>query len=162
MPAKAARHAVIRRLIAEGAVRSQEHLADLLSREGVAASQGTLSRDLRDLGVLKGPDGYTLASPGEARGEAPRELQRAIRERLLSVDQAGSLVVLRTAPGHASALAVEVDRSRPAGVVGTVAGDDTVFVAAGSPAKAHRLTGMIRALAAPGTGRERPARKDVL
>lgn len=149
MAARSARLALVRSLIASGRVRSQEHLAALLAERGVAASQGTLSRDLRDLGVLKGPDGYTLHGPPEpnAAQAASRELRRAVRERMLSADRAGSLVVLRTAPGHASALAVEIDRAGPEGVVGTVAGDDTVFVATASPARAARFTRTIRSIA---------------
>ncbi len=148
MPSRPTRHALIRAHIASGKVRSQEQLAALLAGAGCRASQGTISRDLRDLGVLKGADGFTMPGPGESRTTPPKELQRAVRERLLSADRAGSIVVLRTAPGHASALAVEVDRARPEGVVGTVAGDDTVFVATASPAKAARIARLVKSLAA--------------
>lgn len=148
MPSRPTRHALIRAHIATGKVRSQEQLGALLAAANCIASQGTISRDLRDLGVLKGADGYSLPGPGESRATPPKELQRAVRERLLSADRAGSIVVLRTAPGHASALAVEVDRARPEGVVGTVAGDDTVFVAAASPAKAARIARLVKSLAA--------------
>ncbi|CAG0982505.1 Arginine repressor [Phycisphaerales bacterium] len=148
MPGKTRRHSRIRELIASRRVHSQEELGALLASEGLHATQGTLSRDLRELGVLKGPEGYSLPGQTPVREQAPRELERAIRERLVSARQAGNLVILRTAPGHASALAVEVDRAQPEGAVGTVAGDDTVFVAAPSPAKAARLTRLLLSLSA--------------
>jgi len=146
MPPKARRHARIRELLAARRVVNQDELAHLLSADGIPATQATLSRDLRELGVLKGPGGYTLPGTAPTRETHAKELQRAVREHLVGAGQAGNLVVLRTAPGHAPALALEIDRARPDGAVGTVAGDDTVFVATPSPGKALRLLRTLQSL----------------
>ncbi len=128
--------------IAAGGVHSQEQLRELLESEGIEATQATLSRDLRELGVVKGSEGYTL--PGSGQGlPAPRstkELERALRDHLQTAQTAGTLVVLRTAPGHAQALAVVIDAVRLPEVVGTLAGDDTLFMATKSNTAAESLT----------------------
>jgi transcriptional regulator of arginine metabolism len=124
--------------------RSQEELAAMLRREGIEATQATLSRDLRELGVLKGPEGYTLP-----RGQAAPavELREAAGAYLLSAQTAGTVVVLRTGPGQASALALQIDRSALDGAVGTVAGDDTIFIAAKSARDAARIARILQELA---------------
>lgn len=150
MDTRQRRQSLIRRLVVATPVRSQAALSMLLRREGVACTQATLSRDLRELGMVKGASGY--AEPG---GPAPTrtDLVRAARALLLGARAAGTLVVIRTPPGAAPSLALELDRTPPEGVVGTVAGDDTVFAATGSvrgAAKvARRLVAMARAAHAP-------------
>lgn len=131
---KQQRHRLIARLVSGGSVRSQEHLRDLLGEQGVRATQGTLSRDLRELGVVKGPSGYTMPSTTPARGHI--ELGETLARTMKSLDLAGSLVVLHTEPGNAGAIAVQLDAAPPAGVVGTIAGDDTVFIATRSSREA--------------------------
>lgn len=139
---KSHRHRLIARLISANPVRSQEQLRGLLEAAGVRATQGTISRDLRDLGVLKSPSGYTLSNESVGTlGRAASDLERAVRAHLLSAEFAASVVVLKTEPGHAALLAGEIDRSLPAGVVGSIAGDDTVFLATRSP-KVARATSL--------------------
>ncbi|MCE2653684.1 MAG: hypothetical protein LW650_09385 [Planctomycetaceae bacterium] len=126
-------------------VARQEELAELLKQRGVLVTQATLSRDLRDLNVFKGPAGYVL--PGQYPQPAPLSagpLEPALRQYLVSANQAGNLLVIRTRPGHAPALASEIDRVKPSGVVGTIAGDDTVFVAVESPARTRTLLRTMR------------------
>ena len=147
MAQKPRRLTLIRTMLLRERVESQEHLARLLAERGVEVTQATLSRDLHALGVLKGPDGYTLperAGPGET---AHSDLGRAARMYVLAALRGGNLVVLRTGPGHAHALALEIDRAEPQGVLGTIAGDDTVFVAAGTPADASKFLRLVRSLA---------------
>lgn len=139
MSVKARRHEVIRRLIAAAPVLSQEALvADLVAR-GEDVTQATVSRDLREIGVLKGPEGYRL--PGAAVGGVgdSGEVAQAVRDYLLEAEVAGTIVVLRTGAGQASALALRIDRARWRDIVGTVAGDDTVFAATRSVADAKRV-----------------------
>ena len=150
MSAKARRHAAILRLIASRAFRAQDALREALAETGFECTQATLSRDLAALGVLKGPEGYVV--PGEiatvpARPGGEPSLAAALRRELLSVEQGGTMVVLRTPPGHGNALAVELDRSRTSGMLGSIAGDDTVFLAAASPNAATRLARSLRRLA---------------
>lgn len=146
MDARQRRQALIRKLVGATPVRSQSALSALLKREGVACTQATLSRDLRELGMVKGASGYT--EPGGSAPE-PAGVVRAARALLLEARAAGTLVVIRTPPGAAPSLALELDRTPPEGVLGTVAGDDTVFAATGSvrgAAKvARRLVAMARA-----------------
>jgi transcriptional regulator of arginine metabolism len=118
----------------------------------VEVTQGTLSRDLRNLGVIKGPQGYTL--PGEPGispppPAAPHEsaLQATVRLNTVSVETAGNLVVLRTGPGHAQLVALTLDADRGKsidGLVGTVAGDDTIFIAVRSVRLADAAASRLR------------------
>lgn len=132
------RHRLIARLLQGATVRSQDQLKDLLLASGVRSTQGTLSRDLREMGVLKAPTGYTL-SPGENGKRTASELESAVQRHMLSADSAGTMVILKTEPGHASLLAAQVDLAPIAGVVGSIAGDDTVFVAARTPKDARNV-----------------------
>jgi len=106
-------------LIRAKPIGTQEDLRALLERTGVAATQSSVSRDLEELGVVKHHGHYTL----------PRTDGAAVRG-LLSLDHAGdSLVIARTVPGLASAVAVEIDAAAIPEIVGTIAGEDTIFIA---------------------------------
>lgn len=120
----------------------------LLIKDGYHATQATLSRDLRELGVFKGPEGYRLpeqvaAATLTATPDASRQaLTNALRDYCRKVTLAASIVVLQTGPGEASALANEIDHAELPGMAGTVAGDDTIFLACvngGAAAKIARL-----------------------
>ena len=135
---KRARQELIRSILNEEQVASQERLRQTLASRGVEVVQATLSRDLRELGVVKGPRGYTI--PGAvSRDRRSGALDRAVREFLVSATTAGNFVVLRTGPGRAQPVALEIDLAPPPGVLGTVAGDDTIFVAAENDAAAAHL-----------------------
>ncbi len=135
----------ILRVIRDGAVHSQEELQQRLARRGIDVAQPTLSRDLKDLGLAKTPSGYVLpgedgAVPDAGRGERNMErLDRALREWLLEVTAAGSLVVLKTPPAAAHPVARAVDEAGLEGMAGSIAGDDTIFLATPSPAAAAKL-----------------------
>ena len=132
--------------IASDSVRSQESLQELLAAEGIQVAQATLSRDLRELGVAKGPAGYLL--PGhEQIPNGERTLVRALRSLALSIQRGAAIVVIKTGPGRAQYVAFELDRTPPAGVVGTLAGDDTIFVATESESAAERIEDELRELA---------------
>ena len=106
-------------LIKAKPIGTQEDLRALLERAGVPATQSSVSRDLEELGVVKHHGHYTL----------PRTNGAATRG-LVSLDQAGeSLVIARTMPGLASAVAVEIDAAAIPEIVGTIAGEDTIFIA---------------------------------
>jgi transcriptional regulator of arginine metabolism len=147
---KAHRQGIIRSLVRNAPPRSQKEMRGRLRAAGVSVTQATLSRDLRDLGLLKGPSGYREGDPFEAGPATERSLlhmERMMRSYLTGVATAGYLVVLKTSPGLAHALGVALDRAALAGVVGTVAGDDTLFAATPSPSRAraleHRLRGLL-------------------
>ncbi len=148
MNAKARRQRIIRQLLEQHRVESQEQLQKLLSREGTEATQATLSRDLRDLGVLKGPRGYMLpATEPDPPKPTPVALQEALQNFLTSARQGENIVVLKTGPGQAGALASELDRAQLEGLLGTVAGDDTIFLAANSTRSAKRIYSKLSSLA---------------
>ena len=127
MPSREQRREAILALVSQHGIRSQADLQARLARQGHAVNQGTLSRDLRDLGLRKGPGGYEL--PENGRGGGPQaELMHAVRESMLQAVAAQNLAVLKTPPGGAQPLGLALDRAEPEGVVGTLAGDDTVLV----------------------------------
>ncbi len=130
-------------------LHSQEDVVAALAEAGIEVTQATVSRDLSALGVLKGPGGYQLPEDAaRAHGGGERELEAALRDHVVTVASADALVVVRTAPGHADLLGVALDRSPPDDVVGTIAGDDTLFIATPSKAAAARLAARINKLLA--------------
>jgi transcriptional regulator of arginine metabolism len=143
------RRAAILALVQGGRVRSQEELQRRLRRTGIAVAQPTLSRDFKALGLAKTPSGYTLP-PGLPDGagapaEGPTVLDRVLKEFVLAVRPAGSLVVVRTPPAAAPTVARAVDEAALTGVAGTIAGDDTIFLATPGTAAARRLARRLRA-----------------
>ena len=142
----------IARLVRENAVKSQEGLLGLLRGRGFRVAQPTLSRDLTELRVAKTPGGYVLpasetAMPAERAEKAGELLDRALRDYALSAEVAGTLVVLRTPPAEANALARAIDAARLPEVVGTVAGDDTILVVAAEKTGGVTLARRLRSLA---------------
>jgi len=146
---KAHRQGIIRTLVRNEPPRSQKDMLRRLRAAGVSVTQATLSRDLRDLGLLKGPSGYREAEASDAGVSKDRSLlhmQRMMRSYLTGVAIAGNLVVLKTPPGLAHALGVALDRASLVDVVGTVAGDDTLFAATPSPSRARTVERRLRGL----------------
>jgi len=121
-PTAADRRALVVQLISEGHGSSQQTLVDGLAAQGVEITQATLSRDLRELGAVKGAVGYVVP----AASASP--LADALGRWLVSARAAQNLVVLRTPPGGASPLAVALDASGRADMLGTIAGDDTILI----------------------------------
>ena len=143
------RHEHISRLVHKRSISNQHELQDQLARAGFKVTQATLSRDLRELGVLKSSQGYVLPTGLNGTHQAPNveALARAVRRELRSIDHAMNLVVIRTAAGHANSLAVEIDRARLPESIGTVAGDDTILLIAKSMSAAGKLVRRLRKLA---------------
>jgi transcriptional regulator of arginine metabolism len=138
---KSERHQKILKLIAEEEVHTQEQLAQLLKRSGTEATQVTLSRDIRELGLVKTAQGYSdLGNP------TPKFLSLA-REFMVSAVAAQNLVVIRTSPGHAMSLAIALDTEDYPNVVGTIAGDDTIFIAMPDTPQARAFAAELQALA---------------
>lgn len=120
---KSFRHGQILKLVRAHPVHTQDDLAKLLRSAGIEATQVTLSRDIRELRLVKTPEGYR-----EMGRESGPHFELLAGEFLQDVRSAQNLVVLKTAPGHASSVAVALDNEEWPEVVGTIAGDDTILV----------------------------------
>ena len=136
----------ILRLLEQERLRNQAELQQRLAAAGFDVNQGTLSRDLRDLGVVKGKDGYELPQAPLSPQTSQQSLWHAVHTWLLSATEAQNLVVLRTPAGGAQALGVAIDRAELPGVVGTIAGDDTLLAVCSDHRRAKAL---VRQLGAP-------------
>lgn len=134
-------------LLTTNEVASQEQLRELLLADGIDATQATLSRDLRELGVIKGETSYALPRGRTDARMAAKELAAALRGQVRSAQRAGSLVVLKTSPGMGQTIAVAVDQAGVPACVGAVASHDTVFVATHSESQARQLANQIKSWA---------------
>jgi transcriptional regulator of arginine metabolism len=127
------RQGAILRLVRERALSTQAEVAEALRGEGIVAVQTTVSRDIAQLGLVKvrNADGRLVyALPGADDLNRLSALTAALRRWVLALTPTGNLVVIETPSGHANALAQVIDDARLADVAGTVAGDNTIFVAA--------------------------------
>jgi len=138
---KARRQDLILRLIRSRPVRTQQDLVHALKAQKIPATQVTLSRDIRDLGLIKTPQGYVQAGIDAAPPVARPDVAALAREILLDVKQAQNLLVLRTPPANANALAAAIDHAGWTEVTGTIAGDDTVLIVAPDTKTAEGLRG---------------------
>jgi transcriptional regulator of arginine metabolism len=111
---KAERHSAILELVNRGSVHTQHEIAAALARRGMRATQATISRDIQELGLVRSGAGYRSATA-------------LVRELVLSVELIDPLAVIRTPPGTANLVAKRIDDAALPGVVGTVAGDDTII-----------------------------------
>jgi transcriptional regulator of arginine metabolism len=149
--AKSQRQHRIARLLQEHAVGGQAQLVELLAAEGVVATQGTVSRDLDEMGAVKvrmaGGDLVYAVPEFEDRVEPEEHLKRVFGEWVVEVTTSANLVVVRTPPGSAHVVASAIDRAGLADILGTVAGDDTILVVAGERAGGARVAKRLAALA---------------
>ncbi len=138
------RREAILRILRSGRVRKQADLVRLLKKEGHDVTQSSISRDLRDLGVLKSSGGYVLPAedPTRANGDFST-LTQFVR----AIKPAGQcLTVIRTTIGAAQSVAVAIDRAEWPEVVGTLSGDDTIFIATNGARAQAELTERLRSL----------------
>ncbi len=152
MAAKAQRQQLISRLIGQHAISNQPQLVELLAAEGLVATQATVSRDLDDLGAVKvrvpgGESVYAIPEFAPARIAPEDQLRRVLGEWVAEVRHSGSMVVVRTPPGCAHVVASALDRSALEGLLGTVAGDDTIFCVADETLGGETLAETLRDLA---------------
>jgi transcriptional regulator of arginine metabolism len=120
-------------------VRTQEALLRKLARRGIVVTQATISRDIEELGLIKTRAGYQIPATATAAAAPPPAQPAAnviLKEFVREVLQAAALVVVKTSPGNAHSVGVALDAGRWEEVVGTVAGDDTVFIATPGPRQA--------------------------
>jgi len=145
---KLSRHKAILELLHESPVPSQEELQRLLHRRGFDAGQATLSRDIRELGLVKSADGYALPG-GEAAAETDLpSVSRLVREFVTSVRAAENFLVTKTSVGSAQPVAAALDEENWPEAIGTIAGDDTILIVCQDRRAAGRLADRIQGMLA--------------
>ena len=147
------RQRAIAEMLREGPVRSQDDIAARLADAGFAVTQATVSRDLEQIGAVKvkrgGALGYSLPDQLGGSDWAAGRLQRIFAEWVHSVEPAGSIVVLKTPPGSAHLVGLALDQAKLPEIAGTIAGDDTLFIAVSNAADLNEVTENLRGLIRP-------------
>lgn len=139
-----ARRAAILRILGEATVRNQDELVKVLRKQGFDATQSSVSRDLRELGVAKAGDRYILPTSEASTNGNPFA---AVAKFVLEIKTAGtSLTVVKTTTGTAQSVAVAIDSSEWPEVVGTISGDDTIFIATDEPKDQKKLRERLKSI----------------
>ena len=148
---KARRQSLVLEVVQREPVRSQEQLRRRMRASGFDVTQATLSRDIRELGLVKGGvDGAyqtALAPIARTTPGAHAQLQRSLAAQLLRVDRVQQLVLLRTGLGHAGSLCALLDSARLPEIVGTLAGEDTILIITADTRRAKALVKRLEDLA---------------
>jgi transcriptional regulator of arginine metabolism len=143
----------IRDVLANSPVSSQDELRRKLRRRGIQVTQATVSRDIHELRLLKGPGGYSLpgnrSSPAEGEDDSPPAVDQMLGSLGLRVRQAMNQVVVRTVLGGAQPVAAALDRAGWSEIVGTIAGDDTVLVICLDARRAQEVENKLKVLLEP-------------
>ena len=151
MNSKQGRRARIKQLLQSQVIDTHEKLASALRGQKVGVSQSTLSKDLREMGVVRlplGEGGYRYALPHSGGTLRDRNiLQQVLQDYLTGIAEAGNLLVLKTLPGHAQSLCESIDRSGWTEIVGTIAGENTIFIATRNAEEAERVNSRIDIMA---------------
>ena len=144
------RHSALLDLVEHNKIETQEELAAELRKVGFVVTQATVSRDIKELHLIKVPSGtgryhYAPAESGDNAGFEIR-FRTIFRESIIHVDCAGNIVVIKTLTGVASAAGAALDAMRVSDIVGTLAGDDTLFLVMRTPEKAIEFAGEVKKL----------------
>ncbi|MBO8163124.1 MAG: transcriptional regulator ArgR [Brevibacillus sp.] len=140
---KGQRHIKIREIIANNEVETQDELVDYLREAGFNVTQATVSRDIKELHLVKVPlaDGrYKYSLPADQKFNPLQKLKRALIDSFISVDYANNLIVMKTMPGNAMAVAALIDNLQWPEVLGTIGGDDTILLICRSDASSEEVT----------------------
>ena len=146
---KSGRQSEILQIIAERDIETQQQLLEALAERGVKSTQATLSRDIKDMRLVKelGPNGsYRYVATHNDAENYDERLKKIFRESIVSYDVAQNIVVLKTLPGLANGACSALDGMDIEGLVGTLAGDDTAFLAMKDNASANTLYKEIESL----------------
>lgn len=135
------RKGALRALVRSERIRTQKELVERLQAVGFECTQATVSRDIAVMGLVKAPGGFYALSED-------MELRRLIRGHVLSMEDAGNLVVMKTRSGSASMVAEVVDNVDIEGLVGTIAGDNTILVVAKDEQRASQIVSLLRGMLA--------------
>jgi transcriptional regulator of arginine metabolism len=145
---KPLRQRAILELLERGPIPSQEDMQRILNRRGFDVGQATLSRDIRDLGLVKTSEGYAVAQGDNSSDAALPPVSRLVREFVLSTKPAQNLLVIKTSVGSAQPVAAALDGEDWEEVIGTIAGDDTILMVCPDKKAAKRLESRIQGMLA--------------
>lgn len=139
------RQSRIAKIIQEQPVKTHEQLVEILESEGIKVTQATVSRDIKELGLIKtpSPEGSVYAMPPMAKGHS-EETVRSFGETILEVSCAMHTVVIKTYPGMAPAMCAFIDERMQADFVGSIAGDDTILIIAQDQERAELFVKKLR------------------
>ncbi|KRM99522.1 arginine repressor [Loigolactobacillus rennini] len=139
---KSERQRLIRQLLKAHDIQKQEEFVTLLAAAGVKVTQATVSRDIKEMQLVKVPSsngGYRYSLPSKQRVDTKKKLQRVLADAYVSMAVQDYFIVLKALPGNAAAIATLIDQINFADVFGTIGGDDTVLIIAKTPAAAQDL-----------------------
>ncbi len=133
----------VKELVERLVIRTQDELADALRSEGIDVTQATVSRDIKEMMLVKvptGDGGHRYAFPSEhSITVSVARLEKTFQDSVLTINSSGNIVVLRTLPGTAQAVAYVLDNIRWPEIIGTVAGDDTIFIVVKPEKDVHKV-----------------------
>lgn len=140
---KGQRHIKIREIIANNDIETQDDLVDELKKAGYNVTQATISRDIKELHLVKVPlmDGkYKYSLPADQRFNPLQKLKRSLMDAFVSIDSTSYLLVMKTLPGNAHAIGALIDKLDWNELLGTICGDDTILIICRQPADAEVIT----------------------
>ncbi|KPB03887.1 transcriptional regulator AhrC/ArgR [Bacillus sp. CHD6a] len=140
---KGQRHIKIRELITNSEIETQDELVDRLKNLGFNVTQATVSRDIKELHLVKVPllDGrYKYSLPADQRFNPLQKLKRSLMDAFVKIDIAGHMIVMKTMPGNANAIGVLIDNLDWSEILGTICGDDTCLIICRTPEDAKELS----------------------
>lgn len=143
---KGQRHIKIREIITNGEIETQDDLVDALRDGGYAVTQATVSRDIKEMHLIKVPldDGrYKYSMPTDQKFNPIHKLRRTLQDNFLSIDYAENLVVLKSLPGSANSIAALIDNLEWSEIMGTISGDDTLLLICRSKEQSAKVSQQI-------------------
>lgn len=146
---KGQRHIKIREIIGNLAIETQDDLVDALRAAGYVVTQATVSRDIKEMHLIKVPmdnGRYKYSLPSDQKFNPIHKLRRALNDNFLSIDYAENLIVLKALPGTANAIGVLIDNLEWTEIMGTISGDDTLLLICRSKQQSAQVTEQILAL----------------
>ncbi|WP_135551880.1 transcriptional regulator AhrC/ArgR [Paenibacillus cymbidii] len=148
---KGQRHIKIREILTAGEIETQDELVDALRSAGFHVTQATVSRDIKELHLIKTPlaDGrYKYALPAEQRFNPVHRLKRALSDHFISIDYTDNLIVMKCMPGTANAIGALIDNLEWPEVMGTICGDDTILIICRTKQNSEQVVEQIMAMIA--------------
>ncbi|MDR4888868.1 transcriptional regulator ArgR [Bacillus timonensis] len=140
---KGQRHIKIREIITSHDIETQDEIVDILKSEGYNITQATVSRDIKELHLVKVPmiDGrYKYSLPADQRFNPLQKLKRSLMDAFVKIDSAGHMLVMKTLPGNANAIGALIDHLDWEEILGTICGDDTILIICKTPEQTETVS----------------------